>query len=73
MKNAVYGKTLTMKNLRNVVDVRLVNYQKDFLKWTSKESFVTHKSFDDLVVVLKTCQTSICQNVYLTSKQSTNV
>ena len=35
-----------MENLRNRVDVRLVNNKKDYLKWTSKSSFVTQKVFD---------------------------
>ena len=39
MNNTVYGKTT--KNLRNRVNVRLVNNKKDYLKWTSKPRFVT--------------------------------
>ena len=32
MKNAIYGKTL--ENLRNRIDVRLLNNKKTYLKWT---------------------------------------
>ena len=42
--NAVYGKT--MENLRKKINVRLVNNEKDFLKYTSKPSYVTHELFD---------------------------
>ena len=42
--NSVYGKT--MDNLRKKINVRLVCYEKDFLKYTRKPTYVTHKSFD---------------------------
>ena len=42
--NSVYGKT--MKNLRERINVRLVNNVKDFLEYTSRPAFVTHKLFD---------------------------
>ena len=52
MNNAVYGKTL--QNLRNRIDVRLVSNKKDYLKWTSKLSFMSQKIFDnDLVAIRK--------------------
>ena len=44
MINSVYGKT--MENLRKRINVRLVNNEKDFLKYTSKPTHVTHKIFD---------------------------
>ena len=37
MINSVYGKT--MKNLRQRIDVRLVNKAEDFLKYTSKPTY----------------------------------
>ena len=43
--NSVYGKT--MKNLRKRINVRLVNNAKDFLKYTSRPTHVTHKLFDE--------------------------
>ena len=46
----VYGKT--MENLRNKIDVELVNNKKDYLKWTSKPSYMSQKMFDnDLVPI----------------------
>ena len=42
--NSVYGKT--MENLRKRINVRLVNNEKGFLKYTSKPVYVTHKLFD---------------------------
>ena len=44
MINSVYGKT--MGNLRKRINVRFVNNEKDFLKYTSRPTYVTHKLFD---------------------------
>ena len=35
-----------MENLRKRINVRLVSNEKDFLKYTSKPTYVTHKLFD---------------------------
>ena len=43
MINFVYGKT--MENLRKRINVRLVNKAEDFLKYTSKPTYITHKIF----------------------------
>ena len=52
MNNVVYGKVV--KNCRNRIDVKLVSNKKDYLKWTSKQSHMTHKIFDnDLVAIHK--------------------
>ena len=42
--NSVYGKS--MENLQKRINVRLVNNEKDFLKYTSKPTHITHKIFD---------------------------
>ena len=44
MINSVYGKT--MENLWKRINVRLVNNKKDFLKYTSRLTHITHKIFD---------------------------
>ena len=44
MINSVYGKT--MENLRKRINVRFVNNKKDFLKYRSKPTYVTHKLFN---------------------------
>ena len=43
MINSVYGKT--MDNLRKRINVRLVNNEKHFLKYTSRPTQITHKTF----------------------------
>ena len=40
MINSVYGKP--MENLRKRINVRLVNNEKDFLKYTSRPTHITH-------------------------------
>ena len=45
MNNALYSKT--MENLRNRIDEKLVSNKKDYLKWTSKPSYMSHKIFDN--------------------------
>ena len=43
-----------MENLRHRIDVKLVSNTKDYLKWTSKPSYMSHKTFDnDLVTIRK--------------------
>ena len=44
MINSVYGKT--MENLRKRISVKVVNNEKDYLKHTSKPTFISPKIFD---------------------------
>ena len=52
MNNAVHR--ITMANLRNRIDVKLVSNKKVYLKWILKPSYMSHKTFDnDLVAIRK--------------------
>ena len=50
MINSVYEKT--MENLQKRINVRLANNEKDFLKYTSKPTHITHKIFDKNYAVI---------------------
>ena len=43
----------TMKDLRNRIDVRLVNIEKDYLKCTSRPKYMSLKIFENNLVVLR--------------------
>ena len=52
MNDAIYGKAT--ENLRNRIELKLINNKKDGLKWTSKPSYMSQKIFDnDLVAIRK--------------------
>ena len=52
MNSANYGRT--MENLKNRIDLKLLSNKKDYLKRTSKPSYISHKIFDnDLVTIRK--------------------
>ena len=51
VSNAIYGKT--MENLRNRSDVKLKSNKKDYLKCTSKPSYMSHKLFDNNLVAMR--------------------
>ena len=42
-----------MGNLRNRINVQLVNSEKDYLKCTSKPSNMSHKIFDNNLVAIR--------------------
>ena len=50
MNNAICGKA--MENLGNRISVQLVNNEKDYLKCTSKPSYMSHKMFDNNLVAI---------------------
>ena len=45
MINSFYGKR--MENFRKRINVRLINNEEDFLKYTSKPIYITHKIFGE--------------------------
>ena len=38
-----------MENVRNRINIKLVNNEKDYLKYTSKSSYMSHKN--DLTII----------------------
>ena len=58
--NGAYGKT--MENLRNRIDVKLVSNEKDYLKWTSKPSYKSHKIFDNNLVAIRKSKVTLTLN-----------
>ena len=45
--------TKKMENLKPIIDVKLVNNKKDYLKCTSKPSYMSNKLFDNNLVVIR--------------------
>ena len=60
MNNAVYRKT--MENLRNWIDVKLLNNENDYLKRTSKPSYMLHKIYDNNLIVIRKSNVSVKLN-----------
>ena len=42
-----------MKNLRNRINVKLVNNEKNYIKCTSKPSYMSHKIFYNNLVAIR--------------------
>ena len=51
-----------MENLKNRIDVKLVNNEKDYLKCTSTPSYMSHKIFDNNLVAI--CKSKIALKLY---------
>ena len=51
-----------MKNLRNRINLRPVNNEKYYLKWTSKPSYMSHKLFDNNLVVIRKTKATLKLN-----------
>ena len=51
MNTAIHGKA--MEKLRNKIDVKLVNNERDYLKCTSKPSYMSHKTFENNLVAIR--------------------
>ena len=50
MNNAIYGKT--RENVRNRINVKLVNNENDYLKCISKPNYMLQKRFDNNLVAI---------------------
>ena len=51
-----------MEKLRNRIYVKLVSNKKDHLKWTSKPSYMSHKIFDNDLVVIRKSKVTLTLN-----------
>ena len=60
MNIAVYGKT--MENLRNRIDLKLGSNKKDYLKWTSKPTYMWRKILDNDLVAIRRKKTKLMLN-----------
>ena len=60
MINSAYDKT--MENLRKKINVRLVNNKKDFLKYSSRPTHITHKIFDKSYAAIHEIKTVLTFN-----------
>ena len=52
MSNCVYGKT--MENLRKRIKIRVVKNSQDFIKYTSRPTYVNWKVFENNLAEKKT-------------------
>ena len=53
------GKTM---KLGNRIDVKLVSDKTDYLKWESKPSYMSHKTFDNDLVAIRKSKASLTLN-----------
>ena len=60
LNNAVYDKT--KENLRKIIKIRIVKYEKDFVEHISKPSYVSHNIFDKNLVVIHEKKISLTLN-----------
>jgi hypothetical protein len=65
MNNAVFGKT--MENVRNRVDIRLINNEKTYNKLAAKPTFETAQIYDEnlVAVQMKKTKTTLDKPVYV--------
>ena len=51
-----------MENLRNRMNLKLENNEKDYLRCTSKPSYMLHKTFDNNLVAMRKSKTVLTLN-----------
>ena len=51
-----------MKNMRNIVDIRLANNKIGYLEWKSKSSFITQMISDNELAVIHKIKTTSTLN-----------
>ena len=60
MNNALYGKT--MENLKNKINVKLLNIEIDYLNCTSKPGYMSCKIFDNNLVLIRKTELALKLN-----------
>ena len=60
MNNSAFAKT--MENLRNRIDVKLINNAEKYLKWVSRTNFVSQKIFDENFVAIHMKEVTLTLN-----------
>ena len=50
LNNAAYGKT--MENMRKRIKIRITNNEKDFRKYASRPTYISHKKFGKNLVII---------------------
>ena len=65
LNNAVYGKT--MENMRKILKIKIVKNSKDFIKYTSKPTYVNWKKFENNLFAIHEKEISLTLNkpIYL--------
>ena len=48
LNNVVYGKT--MENIRKIIKIRIIKNRKDFIKYTSRPTYINHNIFGKRLV-----------------------
>ena len=51
-----------MENLRNRINIKLINNRKEYVKCTSKPSYMLHKIFDDNFFAI--CKSKLALKLY---------
>ena len=73
LNNAVYGKT--MKNMRKRIKIRITKTQKDFLKYVSRPTYISHNIFGKRLVAVneKKKQLTLNKPIYIGNTVSNKV
>ena len=73
LNNVVYGKT--MKNMRKRIKIRITKTQKDFLKYVSRPTYISHNIFGKRLVAVneKKKQLTLNKPIYIGNTVSNKV
>ena len=52
LNNAVYGKTMENMKKKKKIKIRIATNEKDFLKYASRPTYISHKKFGKNLVII---------------------